>query len=205
VTDTDRPPPIDDPSAGGSAPDAASTSLAGEPLSHVAHSTSMELMVETVFLAEVLQEAWFVRRQLVDVMHSSVDAFGYDLVLQCGDVTRHVQLKAKRTGGSTSTYAINTLLTERPAGCVVCIEWRPHPDTHRLELSYRWLGNGPFERLHDLGDKISKHSRGNAKGQKGERPAMRDVKLTSFAKLASTSELVDRLFGPATIAATRPS
>lgn len=159
----------------------------------------MELMIETVFLAELLQETWFGRSHLIDVMHSSVDAFGYDVVLQCGDVIRHVQLKAKRKGGSTRHYAINTLLTERPAGCVVCIEWEEDPESHRVSLTYYWLGSGPKEPLGNLGQKVSLHARANAQGVKAHRPRMRDVKLTSFTKLGGIKELVDRLFGPAPV------
>jgi hypothetical protein len=156
----------------------------------------MELIIESTFLSELLQEAWFGRGQNVDVIHSSVDAFGYDLVLQLGDVTRHVQLKAKRQGGSTTKYAINTLLTAQPAGCVICIIWTQRPETHRLQLEYRWFGNGSKEQLDGLGDQVSKHSRGNAQGVKPERVRMRDVKLSSFDEPCSMPALLDKLFGP---------
>ena len=38
------------------------------------HSSSREALIEHVFVAEVLQEAWFAREQLVDVLRSEVDA-----------------------------------------------------------------------------------------------------------------------------------
>jgi hypothetical protein len=163
------------------------------PLSHIEHSSSMELMIETTFLSEVLQEAWFARHQLVDILHSTVDAFGYDVVMQCGDVTRHVQLKAKKKGGSTRHYAINTLLTERPAGCVV---WEHVPTTNRMNFTYYWFGAGPDEPLTGLGVKVSKHARANAQGEKSERLRMRDVKFSAFTQMTGIDELVDRLFGP---------
>lgn len=168
------------------------------PLSHIEHSSSMELMIEATFLSEVLQEAWFARHQLVDVLHSTVDAFGYDVVLQCGDVTRHVQLKAKTKGGSTSHYAINSLLTERSAGCVVCIVWEHVPTTNRMNFTYHWFGAGPYEPLAGLGEKVSKHAKANAQGEKSERPRMRDVKFSAFTEMTGIDELVDRLFGPRT-------
>jgi len=55
------------------------TSPNGE-LSNTTHSTSFELLAESHFLSEMLREMWFQRHQLVDVLHSRVDAFGYDLV-----------------------------------------------------------------------------------------------------------------------------
>lgn len=80
-------------------------------------------MAETVFLSSLMQEMWFGRHQLMDVLHSTVDAFGCDLVLQAGDVTRHVQLKTKRRGGSTSECKLQTQLLDQPAACVVLMEW----------------------------------------------------------------------------------
>jgi hypothetical protein len=49
-----------------------------------------ENMVEHVFIAELLQEAWFVREQRIEVLRAEVDAFGYDLVLECNDIVRHL-------------------------------------------------------------------------------------------------------------------
>src|SRR5690242_3509801 len=126
----------------------------------------MELLVESAFLSELLQEMWFGRGQLVDVLHSTVDAFGYDVVLQTGAITRHVQLKARKVGGKTSKYAINTLLTAQPAGCVVCVYWSLDEASNRLDLKYRWFGRGPDEPLDGLGDRVSHNSRANALGVK---------------------------------------
>ena len=73
-------------------------------LSNTTQSTSFELLVESHFLSEMLQEMWFQRHQLVDVLHSRVDAFGYDLVLTTANVTRHVQLKTRRKDGQAHSY-----------------------------------------------------------------------------------------------------
>ncbi len=78
------------------------------------HSSSRDALIEHVFVAEVLQEAWFAREQLVDVLRSEVDAAGYDVVFECGTILRHVQLKASESGGKTSRQTINTRLSEKP-------------------------------------------------------------------------------------------
>ena len=162
---------------------------------HVSHSSSMELIIESAFLSELLQEMWFIRGQIVEVLHSTVDAFGYDVVLQCGQTMRHVQLKAKKRSGATRKFALSTLLTTYPAACVICVEWSLNQSADRMDLTYRWLGNGPTEPLDDLGGKISKNSRGKSKGFKGERAAMRDVALSRFTKNDTISDIATRLFG----------
>jgi hypothetical protein len=163
-----------------------------EALDAVAHSSAMERVAELAFLSELVQEAWFVRRQIVDVLHSSVDAFGHDVVLECGRVLRHVQLKTRRVGGKTSAYKINLNLGDRPSGCVIVHE----AESNRVTLSYRWFGGLPGEPLPPLGDKIAKHSKGNSKGEKLARPNLRVVPLTKFTKVPTIADLLTHLFGP---------
>jgi hypothetical protein len=158
-------------------------------------SSAMEHLLEHVVLADLAQEAWFGRGQLVDILHSSVDAFGHDVVLECGDVLRHVQFKARRLDASTRNYRINTKLAERPSGCIVWLGWLRRPQTNRVDIEYRWFGGKPGERLPKLGDVLAKHAKGNAEGVKLERPGIRVLALSRFERLDGPGELLDRLFG----------
>jgi hypothetical protein len=167
-----------------------------EALDAVAHSSAMERVAELAFLSELVQEAWFVRRQIVDVLHSSVDAFGHDVVLECGRVLRHVQLKSRRVGAKTSAYKINLNLGDRPSGCVIVLDWQHDAESNRVTFTYRWFGGLPGEPLPPLGDKIAKHSKGNAKGEKLARPNLRVVPLTKFTKVPTIADLLTHLFGP---------
>ena len=84
------------------------------------HSVAFERMAEVAFLSDLLQETWFVRREVIDVLHSTVDAFGYDLVLWNRGVTRHVQLKTRTKAARTAaSYNLATQLRDLPAACVV--------------------------------------------------------------------------------------
>ena len=67
--------------------------------------------------------AWVSRDMVIDVRHSSVDAYGYDLVLNTGGVTRQVQLKSRKRGGKTSRYKINVALAEQPSGCIIWTDY----------------------------------------------------------------------------------
>ena len=154
----------------------------------------MELLIETTFLSELLQGVWFRRHQAVDVMHSTVDAFGYDVVLQCDDVVRHVQLKAKKRSSRTSRYANRTpsCASDRPvAWCALGSRGRREPH----ELDFLWYGSGPRDPLPELLGVVSKHSHGNSQGVKWVRASMRDVELKDFDVVSDTAELCDRLFG----------
>lgn len=165
----------------------------GEESSH--ESSSMERLLELALLAELTQEAWFGRRQLVDVLHSRVDAFGHDVVLECGNVLRHVQIKSRKLTAKTARYKVNTRLAERPSGCVVWVGWSVEPSTGRVRMEYRWFGGAPGEPLPELGSRIARHSKGNAVGLKLERPNIRLLNLGDFTKLGGVADLLDRLFG----------
>ena len=165
-------------------------------LSPTEHSSSLARLIEYQLLADLLQEAWFGRNMLIDVMHSSVDAFGYDLVLESGRVIRHVQLKARKLHGTRTAYDINTTLRDRPSGCVIWVGYQRRPGTNALDLEYRFFGGAPGERLPHLGKAAVLHSKANATGQKTIRPGLRKVKLTSFEKVDNIADLLDRLFGP---------
>ena len=177
-------------------PEDADTEAPSE-LSATAASSSMEHLLEHVVLADLLQEAWFGRGQLIDILHSSVDAFGHDVVLECGQVLRHVQFKARRLDATTSTYKINTRLADRPSGCVVWLGWLRRPSENRVDIEYRWFGGLPGEPLPDIGDVVAKHAKANAAGVKLERPDIRRINLGKFERLDGVPALLQRLFGPA--------
>jgi hypothetical protein len=176
--------------------DAPLDPVALEELDPTHDSSSLARLLELSVMAELVQEAWFGRGQLIDVMHSSVDAFGHDVVLECGRVLRHVQLKSRALSGTNTVYKINTRLAERPSGCVVWIGWARRPSSNRLDLEYRWFGGLPGEPLPALGDAVAKHSKANALGVKLERAKIRNINLGRFERLGGVADLLDRLFGP---------
>jgi hypothetical protein len=102
-------------------------------------STVRENLIEHVFVSEILQEAWFVREQRMEVLRAQVDAFGYDLVLECNGILRHVQLKASESASRTRKQTINLALETKKGACVVWIVfWRD--DDKRLGMTYRFFG-----------------------------------------------------------------
>lgn len=151
-------------------------------------SRTVEKLVEHLFLAEVLQECWFRRREIVEVLHAEVDAAGYDLVLQTGSRTRHIQLKASRQGGSTQRQTISAKLPDRAGGCVVWITYAVDEAESRAKLSYRWW---------DSEVKALPKTPGVNPRTRKVRPNTAVLKKSDFDLLGDdVSSLVDRLFGP---------
>jgi hypothetical protein len=159
-------------------------------------SNFFEQLVEHVFISELLQEAWFRYNKIVEVSRSEVDTSGYDLLLECNNVIRHVELKTSIAGARRNSQKINKALGEKPSGCVVWIIREEDEDTCRVKLKYLFFGNPPGEPLSPLETfKVAKHTKGNAHGVKKERPAIRQIPKSKFIEVSGIKELLEKLFG----------
>ena len=159
-------------------------------------STFYEQLVEHVFISEVLQEAWYYYGKTVEVLRSEVDASGYDVVLECNEVLRHVQLKTSRRESKTARQKVNIGLAAKPSGCIVWIVRSEDTESCRASLSYLFFGGASGTPLPSLdGFKVATHTKGNAEGVKKERAAIRVIPKAKFTPIATTRELVAVLFG----------
>ncbi|MCY2973139.1 MAG: hypothetical protein NTW52_00565 [Planctomycetota bacterium] len=159
-------------------------------------STFYEQLVEHVFISEVLQEVWYYYGKTVEVLRSEVDASGYDVVLECNEVLRHVQLKTSRRESKTARQKVNIALAAKPSGCIVWIVRSEDIESCRASLSYLFFGGESRMPLPSLeGFKVATHTKGNAEGVKKERAAIRVIPKAKFTPIATTRELVSVLFG----------
>ena len=159
-------------------------------------SSFIEQLVEHAFVSEILQEVYYGRGQVVEVLRSEVDSYGYDLILESNGVMRHVQLKTSRPDARASFQKVHMKLGEKPGGCVIWVIRHECPESRRMRLSYRFFGGAAGEPLPDVsGFKVARHNKGDATGKKKERPAIRVIPKSRFQLIETTSELVDTLFG----------
>jgi hypothetical protein len=155
-------------------------------------SSTREKILEHAFIAGVTSELW--RRELFDfsVSHSEVDNSGYDLIIEANGVTRHIQLKAMQAAGARRDFGLQMRLGAKPSGCAILML---HDPVNLNIEGYRLFAGAPGEPLPDLGDRIVRHSKGNALGEKLERPALRNVPIARFVPVSGLVALVDALFG----------
>ena len=153
-------------------------------------STAREKLLEHVFIADVLQEAWFGHGRTVEVLRAEVDDGGYDLVLACGPSIRWIQLKASQLGGKTTRQPISLRLADKPGACVVWVVFEPLAATRRAGLSYLWFGGAPNDPLPSLGETVAQRP-----GTKKMRTGHRVLRRGQFESVGTTAELLGRLFG----------
>jgi hypothetical protein len=179
------------------APSALSAIAPPPPPHHAARpsifSSKLEKILEARLCAELATDLWLRGIADFEVLRTEVDDAGYDLVLEANGYLRHIQLKASRAGATTAEVSVSTRLARKPSGCVVWMLY--DPETLRIER-FRWLGDAPGEPLPPLGDKVTRHTKGDRLGFKAERPGHRTVPRARFETLHSPAELLDRLFGP---------
>ena len=120
-------------------------------------------MVEHVFISEVLQESWYGFAKKVAVLRPEVDNEGYDIVLECHGVMRHIQLKTSKADAKTARQKVNIALAGKPSGCVVWMFRQEDDENRRMTLAYGFFGNEAGKPLPPLNDfPTAKHTKGNA-------------------------------------------
>jgi hypothetical protein len=157
------------------------------------NSSYREILIEHLFVGEIMRLLWLRGITRFEVLKPQVDDSGYDLVLEANGIVRHVQLKSSFRKASTAQAKASLHLHSKPSACVVWIHF--DPDT--LELGpFLWFGGEPGEPISDLsGMTVAKHTRGNAKGVKQERPNQRMIKRSLFEPIDALDALVTKLFG----------
>jgi hypothetical protein len=157
------------------------------------YSTYRERLIEHIFVGEVLRELWLSGISRVEILRPETDAAGYDVVIECNSVVRHIQLKATKEKGKRASVGVNVGLFEKPSGCVVWIYFDPKA----LKLGpFLWFGDRPGKKLLMLPEfKIGRHTKGDSKGYKAERPNVRIVPKKNFQRVNSVAQLVVHLFG----------
>lgn len=160
------------------------------------HSVFYEKMTEQLFIAELLQEAWFGFNEKIEVLRSEVDDAGYDIVLECGGVLRHVQLKSSKADATTTSQKINVALTHKPSGCVVWILRAENREKRRMSLTYRFFGDAPGKPLPSMDqNRRRQRTKAASKGKKKGRNSARVVNKGQFKNVKNSKHLLQLLFG----------
>jgi hypothetical protein len=160
---------------------------------HFEHSSFREKLIEHLLVSGILRHLWLHGVTAAEILKPEVDNGGYDIVLSCKSVTRHVQLKSSFQKASTSAQSINIRLADKPSGCVVWVQFDPE----NLELGpFFWFGGAPGHPLPDLTTfPIAKHTKANARGEKLLRPNVRKVPRKAFRAIDGIRSLVEVLLG----------
>jgi len=164
---------------------------AQRPMLDSGHSRQSSLrasIVEHLFVGELMALLWSRGIREIELLRAEVDCAGYDLVIECEGIERHVQLKSRRGEAKARKVDVHTALCRKPSGCVL---WITFDEKERKIGPYLWFGGLPGRPIPELGDRVARHTR----GPKSERKAIRVVKRSDFEKLATIEEVAEKLFG----------
>jgi len=159
---------------------------------HSLNSSFREKLIEHLFVGELLKFSWINQDFSLEVSKPEVDNSGYDLIVESQGVIRHIQLKSAFVGAKTSRQNVNVTLSSKQSGCIVWVYF----DQDTLKLGpFLFFGNIPGEPLSDLTEfKIARHTKGDAKGYKAERPNIRTINKGKFKHYETIKTLYDALF-----------
>jgi hypothetical protein len=160
---------------------------------HTLHSSYREILIEHLFVGEVMRFLWLRGIAQFEVLKPEVDDSGYDLLLEANGIVRHVQLKSSFDEATTARVRASLNLLHKPSACVIWVRFDPQT----MELGpFLWFGGLPGDPIPDFSSfRVAKHTRANSKGIKRERPNQRSIPRTKFETIATLELLVSRLFG----------
>jgi hypothetical protein len=159
---------------------------------HARNSVLREIILEHFFVGEVLKRLWQRRVFDVEILRSEFDAGGYDLVVNRGEIVRHIQLKSRLTTSSTREVSVGVRLADRPSGCVI---WMVVDDALEFK-DFLYFGSEPGKALPSISNmKTTKHVKANKDGIFMERPAHRTVPISQFKSLKTIDAVIDALLG----------
>ncbi len=157
----------------------------------------LEEYLEYCLLAELCRIAWQ-RKLRLEVLRAHTDQGGYDILLEVGNLARHVQLKATYVGGKTTRQKINSALEKKSGGCVI---WMFYDQTTLQFRHFLWFGErDPRKPPPGLGNSVARHTKGDSSGVKSERPRIRVLNKGQFDIVESVEKLAERLFPPSLLA-----
>lgn len=154
-------------------------------------SSHRERLIEHLFVGELLKFAWLRNINGLEIARPEVDDLGYDLIVELGVVTRHIQLKT--SVGKAARQTVHVALGKKASGCVLWIKL----NAETLDLGpFLFFGGEPGEPLPDMSNlKTARRTTPNSKGDKPERNHHRVVPKASFRSLSSSEEVFEALFG----------
>lgn len=126
----------------------------------------------------------------VDLLHSDIDASGYDVVLELPNGVRHIQLKAST---KPKQVTANAKITDRPSGCIIVMI----VDEETLTFEeFMWFGGQlgkPCPEIRTFPN--ARHTKGDSKGYKANRQDTYKVSAGKFERVKGFKSLVDKLTG----------
>ena len=156
-------------------------------------SVYREQMLEHLLVSQLLRFSWLHDEAQLEVVKPEIDRSGHDIVFEAHGVIRHAQLKTSSRTAKTARQKIHIDLESKPSGCVIWTRF----DSATLELGpFLFFGAKAGEPLPPLEDlATAKHTKGDATGNKAERPNIRVLPKGRFEELATIQELYSVLFG----------
>jgi hypothetical protein len=154
---------------------------------HTLQSSLRASIVEHLFVGELMALLWSRGIREIELLRAEVDCAGYDLVIGCNGIERHIQFKSSHKEGKATIVNVHTALCRKPSGCVL---WIVFDENERKIGPFLWFGGSPGRPMPELGDRVARHTR----KPKSERKAIRVVTKNRFEKLTSIEEVADRLF-----------
>ena len=151
-------------------------------------SPHIEMAILHEFIAKLIQCMWERNKALPEIVSSEIDNQGHDVVISCGNITRHIQLKASKHQGSRTDLDIDVGFCKESSGCLVRVFYDPI----KLEMQeFRFFGS----EAGSLPPSTDAHPGAKSPLIKKPRKNVRNISRGRYKRVKSIDEVAILLFG----------
>ncbi|MDR2481554.1 MAG: hypothetical protein LBD07_04595 [Spirochaetaceae bacterium] len=154
-------------------------------------SVFFEKLIEHRFIADMMMYGWFLHEKEIKILRSEIDSSGYDIVIDCENVYRHIQLKTSEHTSKRSSQKVNTTLLNKKNPCIIWILYNYNTKKRDFDFRYLFWGSDIDGDLPD----IKKYSIVKTNSKKNEKaiPHIRNIPKGHFVEMHSC-DLFNKLF-----------
>jgi hypothetical protein len=104
-------------------------------------SVFFEKLIEHRFIADVMMYGWYIHRKEIRILRCETDSSGYDLILDCENKYRFIQLRTSCSNSKRSYQHINVSLIDKQNPCVIWIFYNYNNNKSNFEFRYLFWGS----------------------------------------------------------------
>lgn len=157
-------------------------------------SVFFEKLIEHRFIADIMMYGWYFHKKEVRILRCEIDSSGYDIIIDCDNKYRFIQLRTSISSSKRSYQHINASLIHKENPCIIWIFYNYNDKKNDFEFKYLFWGADIDEPLPHI---ISGKKRGTAENiLKSEKNAARRQKSDHGIAKGQFEEVpFDALFG----------
>jgi hypothetical protein len=146
-------------------------------------SVFFEKLIEHRFIADIMMYGWYSYKKEVKILRCEIDSSGYDLLIDCEDTYRYIQLRTSAFNSKRSYQKINISFIKKQNPCIIWILYEYNNAKNDLEFKYFFWGSDVGKRTPSITRYVTARKKTNAHGVKKIIPHLKNIPKGHFKEI----------------------